>query len=145
MPEKKSYSKNSGITIKGDGNIVGNSNIVSGSNNRISINNISNSDINVTGLEEKALDKIFYMLRKKADATREGFDKQDTLDVILKIEEELIKGDAMDEGRVGKWFRVLSNIAPDLWEMAIESLSMPGYGISLTISKVIRDAKEGRN
>ena len=60
---------------------------------------------------------------------------------VQGLETEAAKGEDADEGKVQTWFDHLGNMAPDIFEVAVDTFTNPIKGISTVFKKVAERAK----
>ncbi|MGB8645439.1 MAG: hypothetical protein WCF84_09390 [Anaerolineae bacterium] len=68
-------------------------------------------------------------------------EKQDAKEQIVKIEDEAKKGAQADKSRLEKLINALAAIAPDIFEVAVTTLSNPLAGVGLALKKIGDRAK----
>jgi hypothetical protein len=117
----------SGISITGNGNVIGD-------NNRVSITTTIGADLEQVS---KAFSKIYGVISKITDPAL----KEDTHQAVSKIEEEVKKGDSADPMRLERWLTNLASMAPDIWDVAVSTLGSPLAGLSTVVRKVIAKAR----
>ena len=122
----------------GDGSIVigGNvdrSNIVSGNNNVV-----SNQSINIAPLFETIYH--FVETHPKLQAGK----KQDAIEELKEIQTAL-EEPKPDESFLARRFRNLNRMAPDIMEVAIETLKNPVGGVAEVIKRISKKMAEDSN
>lgn len=122
-PNNKNHDS---ISIQGDGNVIGNG-------NRVNVNKTGSTPTEYA----QAFETIYGALQKISDPAVQ----QDAKDVVQKIESEIRKGDDADPSRVERWLKFLAEMAPDIKDVVVDTLSNPIKGISTVIAKVIAKAK----
>ena len=130
MAEKKKNGKtanNGGIVIGGN---VDRSNIVSGNNNVV-----SNQNINITPLFETIYH--FVETHPKLQAGK----KQDAIEELKEIQTAL-EVKQPDESFLARRFRNLKRMAPDIVEVAFETLKNPLGGVAEVIKRVAKKMTE---
>ncbi len=110
--------------IDGNGNIVG--------NNNVNVN-IGSSMAELT----QAFETIHGAVRQVADPVI----REDAEKIVQDIEKEVQKGEEANHSRVERWLKFLAETAPDVWDVAVDTLSNPIKGIGTVIKKVIEKAK----
>jgi hypothetical protein len=126
MSGKKKNSvraNNGGISI--GGNVTG-SNIVQGNNNRVSVRNV-----NIAPLFEDIYH--FVETHPKLQAGK----KQDAIGELQEIQTALEESNP-DENFITRRFRNLKRMAPDIVEVAMETLKNPIGGVAEIIKKVAK-------
>lgn len=129
VDKKKSSVKanHGGISI--GGNVTG-SNIVQGNNNRVSIQNINIAP----------LFKSIYHYVETHPKLQEG-KKQDAIEELQEIQSALEESNP-DENFITRRFRNLKRMAPDIVDVAMETLKNPVSGVAEIIKKVANKMKE---
>lgn len=61
--------------------------------------------------------------------------------VVENLEAEARKGDQADESKVQKWINFLAEIAPDVWEIAIDTFANPVLGVGTVFKKIAEMAR----
>jgi phage tail sheath gpL-like len=138
MADKKSTkSKKVNTTGVGGNSIsiggsVSGSNVVAGNNNRLTIKHGASAD---------EIAKAFSTLFKAVEAKPEGPKKMMAQTAVQGLETESAKGEKAEEGKVQEWFEVLAGMAPDIWEVAVDTFTNPIKGLSTVFKKVAEKAK----
>mgnify|MGYP000294721358 CR=1 FL=1 len=125
MADKK--KNHGGISIGGN---VTRSNIVQGNNNRVSIQNV-----NVAPLFESIYH--FVETHPKLQAGK----KKDAIEELQEIQSALEESNP-DENFITRRFRNLKRMAPDIVEVAMETLKNPLGGVAEIIKKVSKKLAE---
>lgn len=124
--KKPSKQNRDSVSIQGDGNIVGNKNI--------SIFSKSGS----TPIEfAQAFEKIYGAIDKVTDPII----RKSTKNAVEEIEAEIEKGENANMSQIEGWLKFLADMAPDIRDVVVDTLSNPIKGISTVITKVIAKAK----
>jgi hypothetical protein len=63
------------------------------------------------------------------------------LDTVKDIETEVVKKEEADESKLGRWFRLLAVMAPDILEVTLDTIMNPLKGISTVVKKIAERAK----
>lgn len=138
MADKKSTkSKSANTTNSGGNNVsiggsVSGSNILTGNNNRVTIKQGASAD---------EIAKAFSTLFQAVEAKPEGPKKTMAQAAVQELETEAAKGEKAEEGKVQEWFEVLAGMAPDIWEVAVDTFTNPIKGLSTVFKKVAEKAK----
>jgi hypothetical protein len=138
MADKKSTKlKTENTTGSGGNNIsvggsVSGSNVVAGNNNRLTIKQGASAD---------EIAKAFSTLFQAVVAKPEGPKKMMAQTAVQELEVESAKGEKAEEGKVQEWFEVLAGMAPDIWEVAVDTFTNPIKGLSTVFKKVAEKAK----
>lgn len=132
MSEKE--KKDSGLIPKDGGVVVGGnvdrSNIVVGNNNVVTNQNNQLSPL---------FEKIIQALEKEGQLTNS--EKEDVKGELKEIQTEL-EGQKPDESFLARRFRNIQRMAPDIVEVAMETLKNPLGGVAELIKKVAQKMKE---
>jgi hypothetical protein len=118
---------NSGIVIRG--NVTG-SNVVQGDNNIV-----TNQTINLTQVFEKLYQEV------DKQSTLKSIEKEDVKTDLQEIKTALEQSQP-DESFIAKRFRNIKRMAPDIVDVAIETLKNPISGVAEVIKKVATKMKE---
>ncbi len=114
------------VSIDGNNNIVGNDNV--------------NIDLKI-GSNMAELTKAFEMVYGAVRQVEDPIIREDAEKIVQDIENEVQKGEEADPSRVERWLKFLAETAPDVWDVAVDTLSNPIKGIGTVIKKVIAKAK----
>ncbi len=123
---QRQYGNN--ITV-GD---VSGSNILVGNHNRVSV---------TQGASAAEIAQAFAILSQAVQAKAESPEKTMAQTAVEGMKAEAEKGEEADEGKVQKWFEILGNMAPDIFEVAVDTFTNPVKGISTVFKKVAEKAK----
>lgn len=63
-------------------------------------------------------------------------------EVVQKIENESTKGSDSNPKKIERWLRNLANMAPDIADVTIATLTSPAAGIAATVRKIAQKVKE---
>jgi hypothetical protein len=135
-PKNKGGLKNKGqhnqATNISVGNISNSSGIAIGSNAQAQVNqfNLNNN-----------IEDAFALIDKETARIKDEGKKNDAYKALSELKIEAKKGEQADEKRVQGWLAFLANIAPDVWEVAIETFINPVKGIGMVFKKVSEKAK----
>lgn len=131
MPAK---SKKNGLSAGDNSVVIGGSvqgsNIVVGNKNRV-----SNQTVNITLL----FDEIYKRLDEKKDIKAD--DKSDVRAELQEIQTAL-EQPKPDETFLARRFRNVKRMAPDIAEVAFETLKNPISGVAEVIKRIIKKATE---
>ena len=114
------------VSIDGNNNIVGNENV--------------NIDLKI-GSNMAELTKAFETVYGAVRQVEDPVIREDAQKIVQDIEKEVQKGEEADPSRVERWLKFLAETAPDVWDVAVDTLSNPIKGIGTVIKKVIAKAK----
>lgn len=123
---QRQYGNN--ITV---GDVTG-SNIVVGNRNRVSVTH---------GISAEEIASAFSPLLQAVQAKAESPEKALARTAVQGLEAEASKGEEAEEGNVQKWIDFLENMAPDIWEVAVDTFTNPVKGLSMVFKKVAERAK----
>lgn len=134
---KKQNMQSGGINITGStinvgGDIVGGDKITSQSHN------ISQS-ISI----EQHFEHIYNMIDNRA--ADPDVDKDELMDTVTKIEDEVKKGEQANPQKVERWLRSLAVMADDIFQVVAATLVHPMSGVGKIIQIIARRAKETGN
>jgi hypothetical protein len=129
---KTTNTDNAGGNNVSIGGSVSGSNVVTGNNNRVSLTHGASADE-----VAKAFSTIFAAVQAKAESP----EKVMAQTAVQGLEVEASKGEVADEGNVQKWIDILGNMAPDIWEVAVDTFTNPIKGLSTVFKKVAEKAK----
>ena len=97
-----------------------------------------------TGRDQLTIQVAFDGLREQAAAVEDEDAREEVESTLDKLEREAGKGDAASESRVRGYFSFLAEMAPDIWEVAVNTFIHPIAGVSTVFQKVAQRAKEER-
>lgn len=141
-PQKKTGSQRSG----GETN-----------SNNIQVGNISNTKgvaighgahATVTENSGTTPDKIaetFALLLQRVDEMRNGPAKTMAQTAVQGLEAEAGKGEQAEEKNVDTWFSSLAQMAPDIWDVAVDTFINPIKGLSTVFQKIAKRAKQKKS
>jgi hypothetical protein len=113
------------------GNVSDSTNVTIGKGNETS-----------TGTSAEEIAKAFSLLLQAVNEMPESPEQTMAVTAIQNLEVEARKGENADESNVHKWFSFLAEMAPDIYEVAVNSFSNPILGLSTVFKKV---AERGRH
>lgn len=150
--ERKSMAKE-----QEDGKSTDNSSHIEGDQNTIS-GNISSGGIVFQGGRHKnitinqttgpASDEIATLFNKlyqhiESRAPDPNVDKEEIVETVQKIQAEAAKGEKeANEAKLARWLDTLSNMAPDVIDVALASLGGPVSGITAVLKKISERARQ---
>lgn len=101
-----------------------------------------NVNIEVTqGASAEEIARAFSTLLQAVHAMPDGPEKTMVQTAVQGLEAEAGNGERADEGKIQKWFDFLGQIAPDVWEVAVDTFTNPIKGVSTVFKKVAERAK----
>lgn len=132
---KAENAKDSGGNNIHIGGSVSGSNLIVGNHNKITQTN---------GVSEDEIAKLFAIVYQKIEARPEDpqVDKEEITQTVQRIEQETVKGEEANPGKVERLLTTLTGMAPDIGEVIVASLTSPAAGITAVIRKVAQKAKE---
>lgn len=127
--------------IGGDKITVGN---ITGSKGLAIGRGASSTYTETTGVGGEELAKLFSAMNQRIDARPADpeVDKEELKETVQKIEQEVAKGDAANEGKLERWVKYLNDIAPDIIEVAATTLLNPVAGVTVALKNIIAKAQE---
>jgi hypothetical protein len=96
-------------------------------------------------LESDEITQIFNSIKTKIKDITTSTKRNIAIETLKGIEIEVRRGGNANEQKTKKLLDSLLKIAPDAWEVAIDSLSSPTKGISTIIKKVAERAKSEKD
>jgi len=153
---KKSQSRKPERVKAGGGDVDLSKNRVQGNQvggNKINVENVSRSAVAIgagaranlsQGLGGDEVARLFDALYEGIKARPEDPDvpKAELTETVKKIEEENALGDQANPNKVERWLKTLAMMAPDIFEVAVATLTSPVAGVAAVIRKVAEKAKE---
>lgn len=131
--------KGTNTTVSGGNNsIVINGNVKGGKVVSINNNTVSNQTINITPLFKKIYEKV----EKSKDLNPQ--EKTDVKEELHEIQTVLEQPDP-DETFLARRFRNLKRMAPEITEIALETLKNPIGGVTEVIKRIAQKATEEAN
>lgn len=131
--------KGTNTTVSGGNNsIVINGNVKGGKVVSINNNTVSNQTINITPLFKKIYEKV----EKSKDLNSQ--EKTDVKEELHEIQTVLEQPDP-DETFLARRFRNLKRMAPEITEIAFETLKNPIGGVTEVIKRIAQKATEEAN
>ncbi len=101
-----------------------------------------NIKVEVTnGISAEEIAKAFAPLLQAVQAKAESPEKVMAQTAVQGLEAEASKREEAQEGNVQKWIDILGNMAPDIWEVAVDTFTNPVKGLSTVFKKVAEKAK----
>ena len=128
-----------GDMVQGDKNVIGN--VGAGAavaQGRGATANVTNTTINIT-IWNAWRNQMMTWIDARANLSAE--DKQDAKEQVEKITAEATKGQQADPQRLERFINRLAEYGPDIFEVAVTTLSNPLAGIGLVLKKVADRAK----
>jgi hypothetical protein len=119
------------------GNITNSTGIAIGHNAKANVD-----QYNGTGIHD--IEKAFTLIAKQIQTMPDDQNKNDAIDAVKNLEQEAKKGEKADEGRIKRWLQFLAETAPDVWDVAVTTLSNPIAGLGKVFQKIAKRAGEGK-
>jgi hypothetical protein len=96
------------------------------------------------GLSGADLAALFAQIRLQIEERPEdpNVEKEELVDTVDKVEQEVVKGDQANTSKVSRWLGNLADMAPDIFEVTVATLTNPAAGVATVISKIAQKAKE---
>jgi hypothetical protein len=94
-----------------------------------------------TGLEADQITIAFRGIEQALTAMPEGPHKESAKSAVKNLETEARKGNQADKTKAQKWIDFLAEIAPDVWEVAIDTFINPIKGMGTVFKKIAEKAK----
>ena len=122
----------SGGTVNISGDVVG----------RDRINTSTSTGIDSATLVE--LIRHFNEINRKIDLRPESpdVDKQELKDTVVKIQDEVKKGEGANSPKVERWLRFLGDMAGDILDVTTSTLANPTLGVSRAIQLIAQKLRE---
>lgn len=129
----KNQKNNLNVTFNGN---VENSNVTTAGGD---IGKITNSDNFKNNEISIIFETIYTKIQNRQDD--KNVDKAEIIHVVKNIEEEVRKNGSANEDKLNRWLRFLGEIAPDILDVVIKTLSNPLSGIADVVKKIFEKAK----
>lgn len=130
-----SDNQNNSIKVTFKGNVE-NSNIINAGGD-------VEATLNSTGNKDKAIEDIFQQIYIQINNRNEDpdVDKAEVVEVVKNIETECKKEGQINTGKLTRWLKFLGEMAPDILDVTIKTLSNPLSGIADVVKKISEKAK----
>ena len=99
------------------------------------------SVINIERAEAGEIEQFFHLLNEKAAKLPDGPEKTIAGTALKELESEAKKGEMANKTSVQKWMKFLSEAAPDIWEVAVNTFIHPIKGLGTIFSKIAERSK----
>jgi hypothetical protein len=105
---------------------------------------VGRDDVSTTGLTGDELGKLFESIYARIEARPEhpAAPKADVKEAVEMVEAQVRQGEQADEKALGFSLKSLKRMAPDIWEVVVDTFTNPAKGIATVIRKVMAKAKE---
>ena len=97
-----------------------------------------------SGPSLEQITKAFAAIARQVDRLHDDDDKREAKETLKKLEDEAHKGDKADESKVRRWLLFLAEVAPDAFEVAVDTFLNPIKGLGTAFKKVAEKAREER-
>ena len=89
------------------------------------------------------LAQLFEAIYQQIEARPEDpdVDHEEIAGEVKRIEQEVAKAEAANPNKVKRWLANLAEMAPDILEVTVASLTNPAAGVATVISKIAKKAK----
>lgn len=117
------------------GNLTGNTGVAIG----------AGAQAHVTqGVSGDQLAQVFASVYQQIESRPDDpdVDKEELTDTIQKVEAEAGKGEQANPKKIERWLSGLADVAPDVLDIAIASLTSPLAGASIAVQKVTQRIRE---
>lgn len=87
----------------------------------------------------RAFETFYRALEAQPDLS--GQEKADLRAELEEAEEEMVKGQAADEGFIARRLRHVKRMAPDIWDVILATFGSPAAGLGLVAKKIAQKMK----
>ena len=96
------------------------------------------------GISGAELADLFAQIRQEIEERPEDPDveKEEVLETVDKVEQEVAKGDQANANKLSRWLGNLAEMAPDIFEVTVATLTNPALGLATVVRKVAQKAQE---
>lgn len=104
-------------------------------------------DVNITvGATPEQIRALFEPILRQVQARPEdpNVGREEIARQVEQIRDEAAKGEQANPSKVERWLRFLAEMAPDIWDVVVKTLSNPAAGIAEVIRKVATRARTER-
>ncbi|MBK9008064.1 MAG: hypothetical protein IPM31_13865 [Anaerolineae bacterium] len=107
------------------------------------LTNVGNISIQTEEVEHfLEIKNAFTVLHNKVELIPNGADKEIAKTAVKELELEASQGEKASEKVISKWLKFLLEVAPDAWEVAIDTFLNPIKGLSTVFKKVAEQSKK---
>ena len=105
---------------------------------------VGRDDDSTTGLTGEEIAKLFESIYSKIEARREdpSAPRAEIKEAVEVVEAQVRQGDQADEKILGMSLKSLKRMAPDIWDVVVDTFTHPAKGIATVIRKVMARAKQ---
>ncbi len=95
------------------------------------------------GVDAAELAALFEAVYRKIEARPEDpdVDREELASTVEKIQTEAARGEEANPNKVERWLKFLAGMAPDIFEVAVATLTNPAAGVATVIRKIAEKAK----
>jgi hypothetical protein len=120
---------------------------------KITVGNVSGTGVAIgrgasatvtQGVSGAELAQLFSVVYQQIEARRDDpdVDKEEIQEQVQKIENEAANGEEANPSKVERWLNGLLQMAPDIFDVTVATLTNPIAGVATVIRKVAQKAKE---
>ena len=146
MGKKEKQQKNAGSRdIRGDQNIM--SGDISSGGIAIQGRNATVTIHQSNGIPADEVSALFQNLYQYIESrpSDPNVDKEEIVETVQKIQNEVSKGEEINETKLARWMDNLSGMAPDIVDVALASLGGPVSGATAVLKKIADRAHQQSN
>ena len=90
------------------------------------------------------LSEEFVQIKRKIDKRRkdQNVEKSELRNLVEQIEQEVKKGESANANKVDRWLRFLAEMADDIFDVTVSTLTNPLAGVAKTIQLIAKKARE---
>jgi len=110
----------------------------------VGIGNNVNVNINQSsGASADEIASLFAVIYQKIQAREEDPDvnKEELTQTVQRIEQETLKGEQANPGKMNRWLKTLAGMASDIGDVVIAALTSPALGLATVVRKVAEKAR----
>jgi len=136
--EKQEKSSTGGVSVSISGTVEGSTVIAAGRD--ASLNQV----VTHQGLSGEDVAKLFTEIYGRLDTLpmESGVETESVRATIEKLETEAKKGDNADATRIEHWLERLADMAPDILEIVLTTLTNPAAGIAEVVRRAAEKARK---
>lgn len=105
---------------------------------------VGRDDYSTTGFSSDQITRLFESIYQQIDSRQDSSAalKAELKEAVEVIESQVKQGDKADEKALGFGLKSLKRMAPDIWDVVVDTFANPARGIATVIRKVVTKAKE---
>lgn len=120
-------------------------------NSKIEVKNSKNTNLTNVGnisiqtqevTHSPDVKNAFTVIQNKVELIPNGSYKEIAKTAVKELEFEASQGEKANEKVISKWLKFLFEVAPDAWEVAIDTFMNPIKGLSTVFRKVAEQSKK---